>query len=845
MPASVVEGYPNERSNDFFGKDSLLWWIGEVEDNRDPLNLNRVKCRILGWYTNPAGETVKSLAKEDLPWALVLQPTTQAGNDGQGESSGQLQPGAIVMGFFFDGEEGQQPVVMGVLRVMKTKDSRNKPLFALTGEANNLQVSTVGAPAGAGSDTGDNQFKNTNNSVQQPGSDEKNAPNGSNPSGGAGAPDQAQTGNVTPNTSSNGTPAADGVGGPSKTLKAHLQDMLDTCAKAVTGAIKTDSGTLIGISDNIPIALDKCMAGIKNAIMAIAAQAVASMREWLNELAGKISKGAGLIASFTGITGATMILIKTAIELILKQLCILDNQIIQFALNPIQSLEALFDAAIGKAMEYVALASAAMDDLIDKLKNSFNNLLCKVKSIVTAVEAILTAVGAAIQIINAWKSGKKIFTDNLDFRKLTLDDFLQIVILLLNMLNLGCNRSRQNSNNMNFYPYVGGTYCTTDDGAQTAAALGGMSCKSGGSIAQGVDTAINLLGQAYAAAEPYLTKSRTDLDGSYETKMGTPGNQANVRRYPSGTVESSIRKCEAEYQQWKAKTAAEAKGLSKAEVDKAVADANKKAGKKGGEVIIGDHSQYAGAYTVDVAKDLCYKVKGHELHTVDGDFRLKVTGDFHLEVGGGFFVHAVGAPQVLPGAKGASGAPSKAQKHSVCFGSDVDISASGATIKMQATELNLSGMNTNLGAPTGNLGIDSPAINIRGGDIVLTASNTITNTCLKEVHLINSPPAKLAATTGFFANVFGPVDWVLLPALSGDGVIPKYTVTNTKGPGIFTFADLGCSFTIPKGMFQVGVAVGAITMQAAKGAVSIQAGAAMNLIAKAAVIVSGKTISLN
>ena len=63
-----------------------------------------------------------------------MQHTSQAGNDGQGESSGQLQPGAIVMGFFMDGEDAQMPIVIGVMRVKKSAETMDKKQFAFTGE---------------------------------------------------------------------------------------------------------------------------------------------------------------------------------------------------------------------------------------------------------------------------------------------------------------------------------------------------------------------------------------------------------------------------------------------------------------------------------------------------------------------------------------------------------------------------------------------------------------------------------------------------------------------------------------------------------------------------------------
>ena len=133
MGLATVDGIINEQNTSFAGKDGFYWWIGEVESNEDPMGCNRVRVRIINYYTNPAGSSVSNLPTENLPWATVLQHTCQAGNDLQGESSGQLQPRAIVMGFFMDGESAQMPVVMGVLRVRKGETDTDKK-FMLTGE---------------------------------------------------------------------------------------------------------------------------------------------------------------------------------------------------------------------------------------------------------------------------------------------------------------------------------------------------------------------------------------------------------------------------------------------------------------------------------------------------------------------------------------------------------------------------------------------------------------------------------------------------------------------------------------------------------------------------------------
>ena len=51
----------------------------------------------------------------DLPWALPLQPITSAATSGIGISPVGLVPGAWVVGFFLDGQDAQQPVIMGTI----------------------------------------------------------------------------------------------------------------------------------------------------------------------------------------------------------------------------------------------------------------------------------------------------------------------------------------------------------------------------------------------------------------------------------------------------------------------------------------------------------------------------------------------------------------------------------------------------------------------------------------------------------------------------------------------------------------------------------------------------------
>ena len=111
----------------FVGRDGFIWWIGQVADEntwRDnlagfPVESNedepgfgeRYKVRIMGYHT--AAPT--QLKDEDLPWATVMYPVT-AGGGGRGSSqNANLTQGCFVFGFFLDGENAQQPVIMGCM----------------------------------------------------------------------------------------------------------------------------------------------------------------------------------------------------------------------------------------------------------------------------------------------------------------------------------------------------------------------------------------------------------------------------------------------------------------------------------------------------------------------------------------------------------------------------------------------------------------------------------------------------------------------------------------------------------------------------------------------------------
>lgn len=88
--------------------DGQHLWFGVVEDVFDPERQGRVRVRIIGAHTDDRS----LLPTEDLPWADVLMPVTNASVSGVGGSPVGLVNGSVVAGIFKDGLDMQDPVVM-------------------------------------------------------------------------------------------------------------------------------------------------------------------------------------------------------------------------------------------------------------------------------------------------------------------------------------------------------------------------------------------------------------------------------------------------------------------------------------------------------------------------------------------------------------------------------------------------------------------------------------------------------------------------------------------------------------------------------------------------------------
>jgi len=90
---------------------NMNYFIGVVEDRKDPKNMGRVRVRIYG--DHDADKT--KIPTASLPWSQVMMPVTSAACGGVGESATGIVQGSWVVGFYMDGTSKQNPMVMGTI----------------------------------------------------------------------------------------------------------------------------------------------------------------------------------------------------------------------------------------------------------------------------------------------------------------------------------------------------------------------------------------------------------------------------------------------------------------------------------------------------------------------------------------------------------------------------------------------------------------------------------------------------------------------------------------------------------------------------------------------------------
>lgn len=117
-------------NTEFAGLNGFVWWVGVVEDRQDPLKLGRCRVRIVGWHS----DNVVDAPTSSLPWAQAMMPLNNPNTYTPKESD-------MVVGFFLDGDNAQQPIMMGVLPGIPLNKSSVDMAFGDTREQKQIEIS--------------------------------------------------------------------------------------------------------------------------------------------------------------------------------------------------------------------------------------------------------------------------------------------------------------------------------------------------------------------------------------------------------------------------------------------------------------------------------------------------------------------------------------------------------------------------------------------------------------------------------------------------------------------------------------------------------------------------------
>lgn len=122
------------------GAEGFNWFIGVVENRDDPLMLGRVKVRIHNLHSENQSKT----STEELPWAIPMIPFTDANLDKVGRSPTGIQVGTTVVGFFLDGKDANNPVIMGTFAGIPNNQLANHDVPFEAREINKVEKEVVG-----------------------------------------------------------------------------------------------------------------------------------------------------------------------------------------------------------------------------------------------------------------------------------------------------------------------------------------------------------------------------------------------------------------------------------------------------------------------------------------------------------------------------------------------------------------------------------------------------------------------------------------------------------------------------------------------------------------------------
>ena len=391
------------------GKDGFIWWIGQVVSDSYQENYvgstaggedleemkgfgERYQVRIMGYHT--ADPFV--LPDDQLPWASVMYPVTAGGGVTTKERS-SIAAGNFVYGFFLDGDDAQNPVIMGILGYNQY-DPLYKKWAGLPGFVPHGEWKTTPVP---------NYDINLNN--EEKGKDTQTA---SSQAGGKKSTNDRQSTGTTPgdktlepaNQREDGT-KKENVGSPTncdkkKSPKGIRQDIANMLVD-VENAQKGLANLRYSLTN--PIAVDGAQVGIQEYIqnkVNVTAKAVSGFIEYVfTEMYAKITNGInkGLKALYPNLDPAQQQKAKDASETMLDLLACFIRRIIKNLLKMVGRI--LLDLVNRFINVPLCAAETILAAILGKLTGLINGFMSQIMKPLQAILGAIDLVGAALDFI--------------------------------------------------------------------------------------------------------------------------------------------------------------------------------------------------------------------------------------------------------------------------------------------------------------------------------------------------------------------------------------------------------------------------------------------------------------
>ena len=602
---------------DYLGRDQYTWWVGEVESNKDPSKLGRVKVRILGWYTGVESKKayLKELPTSILPWATVLLPTDKAQTKGTGTTT-ELQPGAWVLGFFLDGEEAQLPCVLGAFRGFQQLEGEKDTTLADPAEAEELKTDTPAQKTLAGQqDKSGNPFPKVQSQTPATSTGAIEEARG----GGINTAEQTVPGNAVTNPIKppvNGNGIADGVAGPSgKGFETDLTRMLTELGE-MASAMGSGPGGFVSVitgnkmaGDKVREHLGKVMNFLSSGISGILAPLKEMLAKLIAEVVAIVVK---IVSQFVPIAVINMLMAflsqifdlfcaKKPMWLGLVQSALSDtanfaNQMASLAVDKIAS------SAIGQAID------SAVKGLSNRILQGITSAMNRVRDVAGDV---ISAVSAAKGLAGAARSlGDTVsMIMEFDFTSLDWGSLIQILLAILGALfKKSCNRKIKRPKSKMWFPLIGTTECDNITDAvkgtpyQSVDGLYDQIIGGVNTVTDKINEGTSYIDKMFNGIVPELMQVSSSLNGARQIHDATPGKEKSIISGPGGVTSFQ-------------------------------------------DGYGNEHINVPNNQTKIIAKDKCETIKGNYTLTVEGDFYLKVMGNFHEEVSGSKNEHNSQGPQ--------------------------------------------------------------------------------------------------------------------------------------------------------------------------------------------------------